>query len=107
MSRTKWNLAGQRPGAAHLRRDQAVGFGVVNELLLGWIPLERAAQAHRQVVQVADGCGAVARLRMGHRLLAALDAINEVALMPGAAAKLDFPVADRLLEQRGRLGLQS
>src|SRR3954453_14411609 len=72
------------------------GLLVTEELLGGRIPLERAAEAHREVAEVADRGTAVADLDVADRPLAALDAVEEVLMVVGALVKPDVSVGDRL-----------
>src|SRR5262245_45920442 len=75
------------PRLAHGRGDQLVGLGVADELLLLRVPAQLAAQEHGDVVEVTDRRRSVAHLGRGHRLLATPDAVEEVALVAGAAAE--------------------
>src|SRR5829696_5191592 len=69
---------GMRPGSTVDAPQQAVRLGIPDDNAIGVIPLERSAKSHRQVRKDARGRGHVALLDIGNRLLARLDAGQEI-----------------------------
>lgn len=88
----------QRPRAARGAAEQRGGGGVAQDLLLGGVPRDLAAGEHGDLPEVADARGAVGHFGRRQRGVARLDAVDEVALVPGAAqaqlAGFDLAVAD-------------
>ena len=60
--------------------EEAVGLLVAGELLLGRVPLQRPLQLVGDDAQVAHGHGVDGQLDVAERLLAGLDAMDEVAV---------------------------
>ena len=92
------NRALECPGAAHGAGQEAVGFGVVDELFFGRVPVEFSAQTDGDVVEVADRVGAHGRLDVADRLPARFDAFEEVALVVVAHGQSNVAGGERLLE---------
>ena len=63
------------------RLEELVGFGVVDDDLLGGIPFEGAFVPDSQIAQVAHGNGATADLHVANGPLPAPDAFEEVLEM--------------------------
>src|SRR6266550_664142 len=87
------------PGAAHFSCDPFLRLGIGYEFLLGRIPLQFAAQAHRDRAEVAHGCGAVADLGGADRFLAALYALEEIAHVIVAEVEAFVRIAELVLEE--------
>ena len=90
------------PGRPVRPFESVVGVGIADDGLPGRVPAELAAEAQREVGQVAGRGDAVAALEVGDRLAARLDAVEEVA---GVAAELVELVARSRPRSRSVRGL--
>ena len=80
----------EAPRRAQSASQFAIGFGVVNELFLVWVPTQFALQMERAPGELADGIRADGDVDMGDRFLPRADAFEEVPLVKGAHGQADL-----------------
>jgi len=97
----------QLPPVVHGTPEHLVGFLVADEALLLGVPLELLLEAPGDVGQEAQGGGMVCGVDVGHRVLAAAHAVEEVVLMMIGIGQLQLVEFDFELEQRLGLGPDS
>ena len=97
----------ERPGRAHRARAQGVGGRVILEPFRGRIPFEFAAELDGDVAEVTDRGDPVADVDREIGVLAALDAVEEIAVFAvGVGVEVEFVGADDGIEDGGGTGLE-
>ena len=93
------------PGGAHRPAAKAVGLVVVEELFLGWVPLQGSLELVRDDCQVSQRCGALPDFLVAARLLVGPNALEPVGVMV-VLADIDLPCLEfHLLEDFFRAAL--
>ena len=102
-------VALEMPAGADGTGEHAIGGEVIEDNFAFWVPLNLAAENHRDVTEVGDGDGAMAYLDGGYRLGTSFDAIEKIAevalaMVAGGSGQVDFVGADFFFQHTFGLG---